>query len=221
MSVCSPGKRPRREQTLFAHATRVHSPSAAGSGVHWHVLCHRATDQPRLCQVGHPFCWSSTARRPTPMVAICKRFCAPKGSTSSAPSSFRRSTPMRSPTFGWWCWLDSAHQRPGNLINTYVAGGGRLVAMRPDTQLAPSLGITQLGSSTSEGYIRIDTSTASGAGFTTDDSAVPWRSKSLHPGERRDNDRAALQRAIDIDELPRRWCGTAPPRRGPMISRAA
>jgi hypothetical protein len=51
------------------------------------------------------------------------------------------------------------------LLTNYVAGGGHLVAMRPDAQLAPALGIVPQGTTTSEGYIGIATSTTSGAGF--------------------------------------------------------
>ena len=53
-----------------------------------------------------------------------------------------------------------------SLFNSYVAGGGRLIAMRPDAQLNATLGVTLQGSSTSEGYIGIKTNTTSGAGFT-------------------------------------------------------
>ena len=53
------------------------------------------------------------------------------------------------------------------LLNNYVAGGGRLVAMRPDPQLALALGITPAGSSTTEGYFAINAATTFADGFPT------------------------------------------------------
>jgi Bacterial Ig domain/Calx-beta domain len=53
------------------------------------------------------------------------------------------------------------------LLNNYIAGGGRLVAMRPDAQLASALGITPAGSSTSEGYFAISAATTFADGFPT------------------------------------------------------
>ena len=51
------------------------------------------------------------------------------------------------------------------VLNGYVANGGRLVAMRPDAQIASSLGLTPTGASTNDGYFSINTSSASGAGL--------------------------------------------------------
>src|SRR3954452_2175266 len=51
-------------------------------------------------------------------------------------------------------------------FSNYVAGGGRLIAMRPDSQLAPALGFTPVGSSTSEGYLGISNATLITEGFT-------------------------------------------------------
>jgi hypothetical protein len=53
------------------------------------------------------------------------------------------------------------------LLSNYVAGGGRLVAMRPDSRLAPVLGLTPAGSSTSEGYFAINSATTFADGFPT------------------------------------------------------
>jgi len=52
-------------------------------------------------------------------------------------------------------------------FSNYVAGGGRLIAMRPDSQLAPALGFTPVGSSTSEGYLGISNATLITEGFTS------------------------------------------------------
>src|SRR5262245_10990061 len=52
------------------------------------------------------------------------------------------------------------------LINTYIAGQGKLIAMRPDPQIQSALCVAQSGSSINGGYVTIDTSLPSGAGFT-------------------------------------------------------
>jgi hypothetical protein len=51
------------------------------------------------------------------------------------------------------------------LLTSYVSAGGRLIAMRPDSQLAGSLGLTPLGGGTTGGYLSIATSSTIGAGF--------------------------------------------------------
>ena len=50
-------------------------------------------------------------------------------------------------------------------FSNYVAGGGRLIAMRPDSKLLPVLGLTADGTSTTEGYLSINAGSAAGAGF--------------------------------------------------------
>jgi len=50
-------------------------------------------------------------------------------------------------------------------LSNWVTGGGDLIAMRPDTQLDPLLGITATGQSLSEGYLLINNSTPIGAGL--------------------------------------------------------
>src|SRR5262249_35729059 len=54
-----------------------------------------------------------------------------------------------------------------SLLSNYVAGGGRLVAMRPDAQLLPVLGVASVGSTTSEGYFALNNATAFAVGFPT------------------------------------------------------
>jgi hypothetical protein len=51
-------------------------------------------------------------------------------------------------------------------LTDWVGAGGRLIAMRPDPKLAPLLGLSATGGSLSNAYLRIDTSTAPGAGIT-------------------------------------------------------
>ncbi len=50
-------------------------------------------------------------------------------------------------------------------LSDWVTGGGNLIAMRPDPQLAVLLGLTDLGSDLSEGYIQVDTGSSPGAGI--------------------------------------------------------
>src|SRR4051812_32714106 len=52
------------------------------------------------------------------------------------------------------------------LFSNFVAGGGRLIAMRPDPQLLPVLGLSAAGSTTSEGYFAISQGTSFADGFT-------------------------------------------------------
>lgn len=51
------------------------------------------------------------------------------------------------------------------MFSNWVNGGGNLIAMRPDKQLASLLGITDNGTTQSNGYLLVNTSTAPGAGI--------------------------------------------------------
>jgi Domain of unknown function (DUF4082)/Bacterial Ig-like domain/Bacterial Ig domain len=51
------------------------------------------------------------------------------------------------------------------MFTTWVNGGGNLIAMAPDAQLAPLLGLSATGTTLPEGYLLINTSTAPGAGL--------------------------------------------------------
>ncbi|MGZ4387003.1 MAG: DUF4082 domain-containing protein, partial [Gaiellaceae bacterium] len=51
-------------------------------------------------------------------------------------------------------------------LTTWVEGGGKLVAMRPDAKLAALLGLTSIGGTLTDGYLRVDTSSSPGAGIT-------------------------------------------------------
>lgn len=51
------------------------------------------------------------------------------------------------------------------MFNTWVNGGGNLVAMRPDKRLAPLLGLTDAGTTLADAYLRIDTTTPVGTGL--------------------------------------------------------
>src|SRR5438045_5230146 len=50
-------------------------------------------------------------------------------------------------------------------LTDWVNGGGKLIAMAPDAQLASLLGITPTGSTLSNGYLRVDTTTRAGSGI--------------------------------------------------------
>jgi hypothetical protein len=54
------------------------------------------------------------------------------------------------------------------LFTSYVSGGGRLLAFRPDAQIAPLFGITPVGTNQTNGYLKIrNTHPAWGSGLTT------------------------------------------------------
>ncbi|MDQ1535508.1 MAG: large repetitive protein, partial [Actinomycetota bacterium] len=52
------------------------------------------------------------------------------------------------------------------MLSTWASGGGQLVAMRPDSDLAGLLGLTSAGGSISNAYVRVDTSAPPGQGIT-------------------------------------------------------
>ena len=52
-----------------------------------------------------------------------------------------------------------------NTLSNWVAGGGKLIAMRPDPQLAGLLGLVSAGTTVSEGYVLVNTNTVPGAGI--------------------------------------------------------
>jgi hypothetical protein len=51
------------------------------------------------------------------------------------------------------------------MFTTWVAGGGNLIALRPDKQLATLLGLVSTTGTLAEGYLRVDTASAPGAGI--------------------------------------------------------
>jgi hypothetical protein len=51
-------------------------------------------------------------------------------------------------------------------LTDWVQGGGNLIAMQPDKQLAGLLGLADAGGTLANGYIKVDTSTGPGAGIT-------------------------------------------------------
>jgi hypothetical protein len=53
------------------------------------------------------------------------------------------------------------------MLTDWVTGGGHLIAMRPDKKLAALLGLTSTSLTVSNGYIKIDTSKAPGAGLVS------------------------------------------------------
>ncbi|MCG6497534.1 Ig-like domain-containing protein [Kitasatospora sp. A2-31] len=54
------------------------------------------------------------------------------------------------------------------MFTTWTNGGGRLVAMRPDRQLAPLFGLTPAGGTRADAYLKVDTGAAPGTGITAD-----------------------------------------------------
>ncbi|GAA1404702.1 hypothetical protein GCM10009639_50810 [Kitasatospora putterlickiae] len=53
-----------------------------------------------------------------------------------------------------------------NLFTTWTNGGGQLVAMRPDKQLAPLFGLTPAAGTRADAYLKVNTGAAPGAGIT-------------------------------------------------------
>jgi uncharacterized protein DUF4082/Big-like domain-containing protein len=52
------------------------------------------------------------------------------------------------------------------MFTTWVTGGGNLIAVRPDKQLAGLLGLATTTGTLAEGYLKVDTTSAPGAGIT-------------------------------------------------------
>ena len=53
-----------------------------------------------------------------------------------------------------------------SMFTTWVTGGGNLITFRPDKQLAGLLGLTTTTTTLADGYVKVDTTTAPGAGIT-------------------------------------------------------
>jgi hypothetical protein len=53
-----------------------------------------------------------------------------------------------------------------SMLTTWVTAGGNLIAFRPDQQLAGLLGLNTTTTTLADGYVKIDTTTAPGAGIT-------------------------------------------------------
>jgi len=51
-------------------------------------------------------------------------------------------------------------------LSTWVNGGGKLIAMHPDAQLAGLLGLSSAGSALANAYLKVDTSSGPGVGIT-------------------------------------------------------
>jgi len=54
-----------------------------------------------------------------------------------------------------------------NMVREYVKNGGKLIALKPDQELAELFGVAPLGKSITGGYIRIDTSVDQGKGLSS------------------------------------------------------
>jgi hypothetical protein len=53
-----------------------------------------------------------------------------------------------------------------SMLTSWVSAGGKLIAMRPDKQLAGLVGLTDAGTILAEAYLKVDTSAAPGAGIS-------------------------------------------------------
>jgi len=54
------------------------------------------------------------------------------------------------------------------VLTSFVNAGGRLIAFRPDKQLCSLFGVADAGSTLSEGYLKINTATSTGAGLVSE-----------------------------------------------------
>ena len=55
-----------------------------------------------------------------------------------------------------------------SVLAGWVQSGGKLIAIRPDKQLAPLLGLADTGATLDNGYLQVNTATPPGAGITAD-----------------------------------------------------
>ena len=79
-------------------------------------------------------------------------------------------------------------------FTNWVNGGGNLIAMAPDAQLAPLLGLTTTGTSLANAYLQINTAAAPGAGLVGQTIQYHGTARSLHPQWRHQRGHALQQR---------------------------
>ena len=90
-----------------------------------------------------------------------------------------------------------------SMLTTWVNGGGDLIAMRPDKQLAGLLGLTDAGTTLANAYMRVDTPRARRAqGIVSRHDAVPRRRRPLRAQRAPRRGDAVLQR-VDRDQRAR------------------
>ena len=92
------------------------------------------------------------------------------------------------------------------MLDDWVNGGGNLIAMRPDKQLAALLGLTDAGTTLADGYLRSTRRRAPGLGIVGADDAVPRHGRPLHAraARRRGRCRDALLECDHRHDQPRR-----------------
>jgi hypothetical protein len=66
------------------------------------------------------------------------------------------------------------------MLTNWVNGGGNLIAMAPDAQLAPLLGLTATGGTLSNGYLLVDTSSSPGKGIVN--QTIQFHGPANQPG---------------------------------------
>ena len=79
------------------------------------------------------------------------------------------------------------------MFTTWVNGGGNLIAMRPDKQLAGLLGLTDAAATLSNAYLLVNTAAAPGAGIVEPDDAVPRHGRPLHAERRHRRSRRCIR----------------------------
>ena len=88
-------------------------------------------------------------------------------------------------------------------LTGWVNGGGNLIAMRPDKQLAGLLGLTDAGTTLANAYLQVATGIGAGRRHRRQHDAVPRHRRPLH-AERRHVGRDALLERDDRDVEPGR-----------------
>ena len=78
-----------------------------------------------------------------------------------------------------------------SMLTDWVTGGGNLIAMRPDKQLAGLLGLVDAGGTLANAYLAVNTASGPGAGIVGQTMQFHGTSRSVH-AERRHLDRDAL-----------------------------
>ena len=88
-------------------------------------------------------------------------------------------------------------------LTGWVNGGGNLIAMRPDKQLAGLLGLTDAGTTLANAYLQVNTGTPAGQRDRRQHDSVPRHRRPLR-AERRDVGRDAVLDRDDRDREPGR-----------------
>ena len=88
-----------------------------------------------------------------------------------------------------------------SMLTTWVNGGGQLIAMHPDKQLAGLLGLTASTSTLSNAYLLVADLNRAGSRYCRAEHTVPWCGRSVHV-ERRVESRDSVLECVDATTSP-------------------